>query len=287
MPRVTEMKGRAKPGPLRRRARASKASPARAGQVQSLSRALSIVNALARDDDGLTLTDLAHTVGLPPSTVHRLLTTLEEERFVRFDREISRWVVGVQAFIVGSAFLRSREVVALARPFLRQLMEESGETANLAFEDEGEAVYMGQVESRQLVRAIAKPGGRVLMHGSAIGKAMLAAMPASAIGAILQRHGLPRLTEHTIDTPARLRLHLEEIRARGYAIDDEEYVLGMRCVAAPIYDEHGGVAAAISLSGPTARVTADRLAMLGGLVRKVAGQLTAEFGGRAQALKAG
>lgn len=279
------MRGRARAGAPRRRS--GPAAPARAGQVQSLSRALSIVNALARDDDGLTLTDLAHTVGLPPSTAHRLLTTLEEERFVRFDREGSRWMVGVQSFIVGSAFLRSREIVALARPFLRQLMEESGETANLAFEDEGEAVCMGQVESRQLVRAIARPGGRVLMHGSAIGKAMLASMPPGALGAVLQRHGLPRLTERTIDTPSRLRLHLEEVRARGYAIDDEEYAPGMRCVAAPILDEHGAVAAAISLSGPTGRMTDDRLAVLGGLVRNVAGQLTAEFGGRPQVLKAG
>jgi IclR family acetate operon transcriptional repressor len=254
--------------------------------VQSLSRALAIINALARGD-GLTLTDLAHTVGLPPSTVHRLLTTLEEERFVRFDRELARWMVGVQAFIVGGAFLHSRDVLALARPYLRRLVEESGETANLALEDEGQAVYMGQVESRQLVRAIAKPGGRVFLHSSGIGKAMLAAMPSTEVAKILQKRGLPRFTERTVDTPARLRAHLAEIRGRGYAVDDEEYAVGLRCVAAAILDEDGALTAAVSLSGPTARITQDRVPILGNLVRSVADQITAEFGGRARPRKAG
>jgi IclR family acetate operon transcriptional repressor len=255
------------------------------GRVQSLARALAIINALARGE-GLTRTDLAHTVGLPPSTVHRLLTTLEEERFVRFDRELSRWMIGVQAFIVGGAFLHSRDVLALARPYLRQLVDESGETANLALEDEGQAVYMGQVESRQLVRAIAKPGGRVFLHSSGIGKAILAAMPPAEAAKILQKRGLPRFTDRTIDTPARLREQLAEIRARGYAVDDEEYAIGLRCVAASIFDENGAQVAAVSLSGPTARITPDRVPILGALVRAVADQISAEFGGRVQPLKA-
>jgi IclR family acetate operon transcriptional repressor len=272
--------------PVRRRPAAGRTRSVEGGRVQSLARALAIVNALARGD-GLTLTDLAHTVGLPPSTVHRLLTTLEEARFVRFDRELSRWMIGVQAFIVGGAFLRSRDVLALARPYLRRLVEESGETANLALEDEGQAVYMAQVESRQLVRAIAKPGGRAFLHSSGIGKAMLAAMASAEVARILQKRGLPRFTERTIDTPADLRAHLAEIRARGFAIDDEEYAIGLRCVAAPILDEAGALVAAISLSGPTARLTEDRVPLLGNLVRAVAHEITAEFGGRTQPLKAG
>jgi IclR family acetate operon transcriptional repressor len=146
---------------------------------------------------------------------------------------------------------------------------------------------MGQVESRQLVRAIAKPGGRVFLHSSGIGKAMLAAMSPAEVGRILQNRGLPRFTERTVDTPARLRDQLAEIRARGYAIDDEEYAIGLRCVAAPIFDEAGGLAAAVSLSGPTARITQDRVPVLGNLVRNVASQITAEFGGRARPLRAG
>jgi hypothetical protein len=107
--------------------------------VQSLSRALSLLNALAAQDGGLPLSEVARTVGLAISTAHRLLSTLQQEGFVRFDEERGVWIVGVQAFIVGSAFLRSRELTAVARPVMRRLMERSGETVNLAVTDRGES----------------------------------------------------------------------------------------------------------------------------------------------------
>jgi IclR family acetate operon transcriptional repressor len=124
------------------------------------------------------------------------------------------------------------------------------------------------------------------LHSSGIGKAILAAMPPAEAAKILQKRGLPRFTDRTIDTPARLREQLAEIRARGYAVDDEEYAIGLRCVAASIFDENGAQVAAVSLSGPTARITPDRVPILGALVRAVADQISAEFGGRVQPLKA-
>ena len=139
----------------------------RSGQVQSVSRAISILNALAIEENGLTLTELSQTVHLAPSTTHRLLTTLQQERFVRFDDQRSVWLVGLQAFAVGNAFVRSRELIGMVRPFMRRLMEESGETTNLAVEDREEAVYLAQVECREMMRAFAKPGARVPMTPSA------------------------------------------------------------------------------------------------------------------------
>ena len=133
--------------------------PAAAGQVQSLTRALSLLRALAESGDGMTLSDVAQIVGLPPSTAHRLLTTLQQERFVRFDGAAHVWQVGVEAFIIGNAFVRTRDVVGMARPYLRRLMEEGGETANLYLEQEGEVVCMAQIECRQMMRAIARPAG--------------------------------------------------------------------------------------------------------------------------------
>ena len=101
------------------------------------------MRAIAESGDGMTLTDVAQIVGLPPSTAHRLLTTLQQERFVRFDSTAYLWEVGVEAFIIGNAFVRTRDVVAMARPYLRRLMEEGGETANLYLEQDGEAICMG------------------------------------------------------------------------------------------------------------------------------------------------
>jgi IclR family transcriptional regulator, acetate operon repressor len=251
----------------------------RSGQVQSISRALSLLDALARSHDGLTLTELAHTVGLATSTAHRLLTTLQQARFVRFDPLSALWQVGVQAFIVGNAFARTRDVTMMARPYLRRLMEESGETVNLYVAEEGEAICMAQVESRRMMRAIARPGGRVKMHCSGAGKAIMAFLPERELGRTLECHGLPRFTEKTLTTPKALRAALEQVRARGFAVDDEEHEVGLRCVGAPILDEHGLPLAGLSVSGPTARIADHRLALIGALVAQTAKAVTAEVGG--------
>jgi len=268
---------------VRRSSRRPPASPAAArdpSRVQSLTRALALLDTLAETADGMTLSDVAQIVGLAPSTAHRLLTTLESQRYVRFVPGEGLWQVGVQAFVVGQAFRRSRDVVTLARPHMRHLMEESGETVNFYIEEGGEAVCMAQVECRQMMRAISRPGGRVKLHCSAAGKAILAALPTSDVARILQTHGLPRVSEKTLDTPKKLKGDLERIRERGYAVDDEEHAVGLRCVAAPILDEDGKPLAALSISGPLARIDDTAIGAMGGLVRRAAAAVTAQIGGR-------
>ncbi len=252
----------------------------RRGQVQALQRAMRILEVLAESAYGMSLGEMAEILGLPPSTLHRLLTTLESSRFVRFDPTEGLWQIGVQAFIVGSAFVRARDLARIARPHMRRLMEASGETANIYVEDGGEAVCIGQVECRQVMRAIARPGGRVRMHCSGAGKALLAWRSDEELAVILRSHGLPRATERTIDRPARLREELARIRERGFAIDDEEHAVGLRCVAAPVFDEQGYAVAALSVSGPRARLDDARLAELGPLVARTARSVTAAYGGR-------
>jgi IclR family transcriptional regulator, acetate operon repressor len=168
----------------------------------------------------------------------------------------------------------------IARPFLRRLVDASGETANVVIEDEGMAVYIGQAESRQTVRAITRPGGRIFMHNSALGKAILAAMPQKEVVKIIERHGLPSFTPQTIKDPNELLQHLEEVRAQGFGVDNEEYAVGLRCVAAPVFDEEGSPLGAVSVSGPTARLSRDRVPGLGAAVRGAADEITREFGGR-------
>jgi IclR family acetate operon transcriptional repressor len=254
--RAIVQQGRASPGRTAS-AHAKSAGKAAAGgdQVQSLVRALALLNRVAEaPGEGATLTELAQQVGLPASTAHRLLTTLEQERYVRFDHEGRLWSIGVQAFVTGSAFTKSRRLGALARPHMRFLMESSGETVNLAVEDDGEAVYLAQVECRQMMRAFARPGSRAPLHASAVGKAILSTMSDRALSRILHQRGMPRLTPKTITTPAGLRIQLEQVRTAGYALDDEEHAVGLRCIAAPIFDETGETIAAISASGPMARI---------------------------------
>ncbi len=251
----------------------------RSDQVQSLVRALAIVNRLAAADEGATLTEVAQQVGLSPSTAHRLLTTLEQERYVRFDAERRLWSVGVQAFVAGSAFLKTRSLVPTARPHMRALMEESEETVNLAVEDQAEAVYLSQVECRQMMRAFARPGGRVPLHCSSVGKALLSAMPDADVARVLHRHGLARVTIKTLTTTPALREDLARARVRGYAIDDEEHAVGLRCIAAVVFNEAADPLGAVSLSGPMARIPDERIPLLGDLVRRTADAVTAQLGG--------
>jgi len=259
---------------------APRSRPARTGndQVHSLVRALALLNRISEATDGATLTELAQQVGLPPSTAHRLLTTLEQERYVRFDHDGRLWSVGVQAFVIGCTFTRTRSLVGISRQLMRRLMEESEETVNLAIEDQGEMVYLAQVECRQMMRAFARPGTRVPLHCSGVGKAVLSVSSSRTLARFLQHRGMARLTAKTITSPAQLRADLEHARTVGYAVDDEEHAVGLRCIAAPIFDETGDVVAAVSLSGPMARINDERLSQLGALVLQTARTISTEMG---------
>ncbi|MFT6773934.1 MAG: IclR family acetate operon transcriptional repressor [Paracoccaceae bacterium] len=206
---------------------------------------------------------------------------MEAERFVRFDTGGGVWHVGVSAFTVGASFARTRDVITLARPYMRRLMEQTGETANIFLESNGEAVCMAQIESRHAMRAITRVGGRVQMHWSGAGKAILAHMREEQIRAIMTEHGMPRATTRTHVTIEALLEELAQVRATGIAVDDEEHADGMRCVAAAVLNEQGMPAAAISVSGPKARIGDDKLRQLAEAVRRVAGEVTRDFGGRA------
>lgn len=269
----------AEPIPLTPATKPAKASAERSGQVQSLVRALRLLQEVADAGDGITLTEVANRVGLPVSSAHRLLSTLQLEGFVRFDGERTLWFVGVKAFTVGNAFLRARDLVQVARPYMRGLMEQCDETVNLAVEDSGQIIYLAQIECRQMMRALASPGARVPMHSSAVGKVLLAYANPVVQQPMLERMKLERFTAHTITGRERFLRTLAEIRAQGYGFDDEEHAVGLRCVAAPIFNEAREAIAGISLSGPAARVTDKRFRELAGLVQRTARVITREFGG--------
>ncbi len=251
----------------------------RDGGVQSVDRALSILETLAEDDEGYRLSDLAIRTGLSASTVHRLLATLEGRRFVQFDRAESKWHVGSRAFTVGASFARRRNFSAQAIPYLRKLRDLTRETANLAVVDDEFIIVLTRMESREIMRSLTQVGGRVAMVTSGVGKAVLATYSDEDVGAVIHHHGMPRLTEKSIVRPSDLFKELEKIRQQGFAIDDEEACMGLRCIAAVVYNDCAEPLAAISVSGMTSRLTDDRLPEVGQIVRDVAGELTVALGG--------
>jgi IclR family transcriptional regulator, acetate operon repressor len=247
--------------------------------VQSVDRALSIIETLAEDDEGYRLSDLAIRTGLSTSTVHRLLSTLESRRFVQFDRTELKWHVGARSFTVGATFARRRNFSTQAVPYLRKLRDLTRETANLAVVDDEFIVVLTRMESREIMRSLTKVGGRVAMVASGVGKAVLATYSDEDVSAIIRHHGMPRLTEKSIVRPSDLFKELAKVRRDGFAIDDEEACMGLRCIASVVYNDCGEPLAAISVSGMTSRLTDDRLPALGQTVREVAAELTLALGG--------
>ena len=263
-----------------RRGRAPSKPGAPAGHVQSLTRGLSILEALAKSSAGLTLTDVAQRVQLPPSTTHRFLSTLERMGYVYQAGDLGLWYVGLQAFTVGTTFLANRDFVAQSHASMHRLMEQAGETANLAILDGTEAVFIAQVQCHEMMRTLVKLGSRVPLHASGVGKAIFAALPNEQIDAILKVRGLPRITENTIVVPETMWAALRVIRQRGYSFDDEEHARSTRCVGAAIYDEHAEPLGAISIAGPSTRLADERIRQLGPIVAHIAEELTRHLGGR-------
>lgn len=263
--------------PAQGRRRAS--APGEQTTVQALDRGLRLLSVLALQPQGILLTDLAKRVGLAASTTHRLLTTLQHNEFAELDDATGLWRVGVGTVSVGGAFLRGRDVVAIARPHMRQLTEQSGETSNLAIRRDDRAVYINQVESSATIRAFSKLGDRVPLTCSGVGLALMMMDTQQEIDALLHRTGLPAFTTKSIDTPEKLEHSLRLGRERGFVVDDEAHALGMRCVAAPIFDASGDTLAAVSVSGPTARLSESRVLELGTLVAQIARSITHRLGG--------
>ncbi len=250
------------------------------GHSQSLVRGLNLLERLAANPGGLALSEVAEQADLAPSTTHRLLQALQSQGFVAQDSELGVWKIDVKTFRIGNSFLEARDFVGTSRPFLRRLTAQTGETANLGVRDDGTAVFLAQSESPQMMRMITRLGSRAPLHASGVGKALMAWLPDDEVARILDERGLARVTENTLHTPAALREGLAEIRRQGFACDREEHAIGLHCVAACIHDEHGTPLAAISVSGPKARIPEERLAELGALVRDTAAEITARLGGR-------
>lgn len=258
------------------RPKAFSAAP-KASTIQALDRAFDVLDVIAAHS-GLTLSEIATALDQSPATMHRVLATLEARQVVETDPVRQTWHIGAAAFRLGSAFLRRSSVVERARPVMRALMEETGETSNLGIERNSEVMFLSQVETHESIRAFFPPGTLSPMHASGIGKALLAAMPEDAVSKRLRHLTLERFTDKTILTTAELLADLAQIQRRGWAFDDEEKALGMRCVAAPIRNLHGEPIAGLSISGPVQRLPLDRIEHIGARVRAAAQQLSQDLG---------
>ena len=248
--------------------------------VQSVDRALDLLEALAGADGEVAITALATRTGLHVSTVHRLLATLLRRGYVRQNPDTSRYYAGAKLAMLTEGRSRYGVLRLRARPLLRSLTDATRETANLVVPDDVQAVFIDTVPSPQVVRLFTAIGNRTPLHATGAGKALLAALPSPRRDALLDRIELRGYTARTIVDRASLRRMLDEIRERGYAIDDEEYDDGVRCVAVAVAGigtgrdaQHGGPIAALSISAPANRLSRQRCAELAPLLRRTAAEL--------------
>lgn len=246
--------------------------------IKSLDRALEVLVNMGEMQGG-TLSEIAGALDQSPATVYRALTTFQGRGFADFDEQSQQWNVGPAAFLTGSHFLRRTSLVERARPIMRDLMEATGETANLGIERDGKVLFLGQVETHATIRAFFPPGTAAAMHSSGIGKALLSRMDDKRQRQVLAAGQLEQFTEFTLTEPETIIADLHASKLRGYAIDGEERNLGMRCIAAPVFNVFGEVVAGISVSGPTTRITPGRIEALAIPVMDAAARLTRAIGG--------
>jgi IclR family acetate operon transcriptional repressor len=246
--------------------------------VQSIDRALDILEALASRRSATAISELAHIVDLHVSTVHRLLSTLSDRGYVRQDPETSRYHLGARIFSLANAADLHLDLRIVVHPYLERMMRSAGETANLVTATDDEVIYLDQVESLHLVKMFTAPGMRAPLYCTGTGKAILAFRPSERLESFLSAAPFKRFTQQTITTRAGLETELETIRKNGYALDNEEREDGVRCLAVPIFDRHRQVAGAISVSGPTSRMTRERVIELAPMAKRMALEVSQQLG---------
>jgi IclR family KDG regulon transcriptional repressor len=250
----------------------------RENMVKSVSRALDIIEIVSSEKDGLGVTEIAKQMDINKSSVYRILSTLVQYGYMEQDEETSRYKLGYKFLEMSSKLLESIDLRKEARPFLQELEKETNEVIHLVVYDQGEVIYIEKLEGTETLRMHSKVGKRAPMHCTAVGKAILAHLPSNVVLDILERKGMPRHTDKTITDQDEFLKELSQVRQKGYALDLEENEYGIRCIAVPIFDHVGKVIAAVSVSGPTIRMTDERIEQLQARMLQIGKQISARLG---------
>jgi DNA-binding IclR family transcriptional regulator len=244
--------------------------------VPALERALLILEHLARSRHGVTLSQLTRKLQLPKSTCHALLLTLERCGYAVREEDTGRYRLGTRVYALANMALSGTSLRDQAAPFLYKLMQETGLTVHLAILEQGEAVLIDRIEPSGAPKVATWVGKRMGLHCTALGKALVAYLPEAEVNELVRRQGLLRHNENTIASMRRLRQACEAVQQSGYAIDDEEEEIGVRCIGAPVFNWKHEVVAAISVSGTTAQL--DNMPPLAGRVKETAMAISHHLG---------
>ena len=247
------------------------------GGVQSVERTFALIEQLAAHPQGATLQRLAQGTGLAKSTVHRLLASLAALGYVAQDEAGDRYRLTLKMFEISSGIVNNMDIMAVARLHLERLSQRTAEAVHLVIRDGADVVYIYKTESSPM-RMASRVGLRSPLYCTGVGKAILATLPPQEVEEIWARSRPQKLTGRTITDLAQLRAQLDEVRANGYAIDDEENELGVRCVALAIPGPGGRAESAFSISGLAPYMTADRIRRISALALETRDDILREMG---------
>lgn len=249
--------------------------------VQSIERALTLLNVLSGAPEGIGISELAAETGLSKSTVHRLLATLVHMKYVTQDKKTERYMLGYQVLFLSRHLSADHGLITAARPHLEALSRDVNETIHLCVEDNGEVVYIDKIESSQTIRMYSQIGSRNPMYCTGVGKVLLSGMSQADYDKIVHNTVFTKRTANTILSAAELAKEMTIVRKQGYALDNIENEEGIRCIAAPIRDYEGRIIASFSISGPVHRMTMERVEdELAEKIKKTALIVSEEFGFR-------
>jgi IclR family transcriptional regulator, KDG regulon repressor len=254
-----------------------KLSARRSYSIGSVQRCLQLLRLFGQMQSGLTPAEVAKLSGLPTSTVYRFLANLEIAGFLRCG-DGGKYTLDVACFSTGQAALSHLDIRRLSLPYLKALNEHTRETVHLLVRQGLSAVYVEKLESPQLPNTISRIGVSVALYCTAVGKVLLAYLPAEDLARVLRQIEPRCRTPHTISNMQELQRQLERVRRCGYSFDLEENEPHVRCVAAPIWDHSGNVNASLSVSGPAKRMPVTRMRELAPVVQEAGIRISRELG---------
>jgi IclR family KDG regulon transcriptional repressor len=246
--------------------------------IGSVQRAIDILDLFDAQISQLGITEIAGALDLHKSTAAGLVYTLEHNGYLEQDPATRKYRLGLKLVERASTALGQLDVRELALPHLRELRAWCDESVNLAIRDGGHVVYIEQLSSTQPLGMRSKVGTRALVHSTALGKAILSCLPPTEVQQLITQYGLPAITPLTLTDPQRFLLEIEQARERGFALDNEENEMGVRCVAAPIHDHTGQVVAAVSVSAPIQRLPMSEVPRFGNKVKETARAISCKLG---------
>lgn len=246
--------------------------------VPALAKALTLLETIAQSRRGMSLSHLSRELQLPKSSTHCLLLTLERHGYLQRNNQTRRYTFGLKFYSLASTALAQMRIRDIAAPLLHSLMKQTGLTVHMAVLEGGEAVLIDKVEPPGLITLATWIGKRMDVHCTGVGKSLIAYLSESELDSIVIEHRLSRHNENTITSAGKLKNHLALIRKQGYSLDDEEDELGLRCISSAVLDHTGKAIAAISVAGPTSRITAENVHSLANKVKHTAAAISQQFG---------